>query len=124
MRPELFRYVCGIAEGEGCRICAINGIDEHVHILLTLKPTMSVSELMRKLKTNSSKWIHEKFPALLGFQWQSGFSVFSVSESVCDQVTEYIRKQSEHHHRIPFAEELRLLLEKNGIKYDPEHFLD
>jgi len=124
IRESLFRYICGIAENEGCHIREINGVDEHVHVLLALKPTMAVSELLRTIKANSSKWIKDEFAGLQGFQWQAGFSVFSVSELAREQVAEYIRHQPEHHHRIPFAEELKLFLDKNGIKYDPEHFLD
>jgi len=124
MREDLFHYIRGILTGEGCRVWEINGVDEHIHIMFALKPTMAVSELMRKLKANSSKWIHEQYPGLRDFQWQAGFSVFSVSESVREQVAEYIRQQPAHHHRIPFSEELKSFLEKNGIEYDSEHYLD
>jgi len=80
--------------------------------------------LVRKIKTNSSRWNHDTYADPHGFAWQSGFGVFSVSESATDDVAAYIREQERHHRRLPFAEELRLLLEKHGIDYDPEHYLD
>lgn len=80
--------------------------------------------MVRKIKTNSSRWVHDTYTDLRDFAWQSGFGVFSVSESAMGDVVAYIRDQARHHRRMPFAEELRLFLDKHGVDYDPGHYLD
>ena len=124
MRSDLLGYLHGIARNEGVQILAANAVEDHVHLLLVVKPVHAPSDLVRKIKTNSSRWIHDTFADLADFAWQSGFGVFSVSESATDDVAVYIREQERHHRRLPFAEELRLFLEKHGVDYDPEHYLD
>ena len=124
LRTQLFPYMRGIANKEGATVFAINGIEDHVHVLVKLKPALAPSDFARIIKCNSSNWIHETFVNLKDFAWQSGFSAFSVSESVAPVVVEYIEKQEVHHHRMSFAEELRILLSKHGIEFDPEHYLD
>jgi REP element-mobilizing transposase RayT len=76
------------------------------------------------IKANSSRWLSETFAAMWAFEWQAGYSSFSVSQSVVDTVKAYIAGQEEHHRRRTFAEELRAFLEANGVEYDPAHFLD
>ena len=124
IRDSLFSYICGIAKAENCQIIKIGGIEDHIHILIKLKPSLAPSDFVRKIKANSSKWIHEQYPNLKDFSWQSGFSCFSVSESAKESVISYIDKQEEHHKRIPFKDELKIFLKKHGIKFDSEHFLD
>jgi REP element-mobilizing transposase RayT len=124
MRDDLLRYVHGIAHNEGAEVLAANAVEDHVHLLLALKPVNAPAELIRTIKANSSGWIHETFPDLRDFGWQSGYGVFSVSQSVSGDVAAYIRNQEQHHRGMPFADELRLLLEKHGIGYDHEHYLD
>lgn len=124
MRGDLLAYVRGIARNEGVHILAANAVEDHVHLLLAMKPVHTPSNLIRKIKTNSSRWIHETYADLRDFAWQSGFGGFSVSESAAGDVAEYIRTQERHHQRMPFAEELRLFLEKHGVDYDPKHYLD
>jgi len=91
---------------------------------MSLKPTRAPAQLIRDLKANSSRWIHETFPLLHDFSWQSGYGIFSVSESAMPDVIAYIDRQEEHHRRVPFAEEYRRFLERHGVKYDPKHYLD
>ena len=124
IRDPLYSYICGIAKAENCQIKKIGGTEEHIHILAKLKPSLSLSDFTRKIKSNSSKWIHVKHPNLRDFAWQPGFSCFSVSESAKNAVINYIEKQEEHHNRISFKDELKMYIEKHGIDYDPEHFLD
>lgn len=124
MRNILYSYICGIAKAEDCQILKIGGIEDHVHILARLKPSTSSSDFARKIKSNSSKWIHENNQNLKDFSWQAGFSCFSVSESIKNDVIRYIEQQEEHHKRIPFKDELKMFLEKHGIEFDEEHFLD
>ena len=93
-------------------------------MLLLVKPAHAPSDLVRKIKTNSSRWIYDTYANLIDFAWQNGFGVFSVSASAKDDAAAYIRDQKRHHRRMPFAEELRLFLEKHEIEHDPEHYLD
>ena len=124
MRDSLYAYICGIAKAEGCHVIKVEGIEDHIHILVKVKPSLAPSDFARIIKANSSKWIHEQYPNLKDFSWQSGFSCFSVSESVKNSLVSYIDKQEEHHKRIPFKQELKIFLEKHGIDFDQEHFLD
>ena len=124
MRGDLLAYVRGIVRNEGAQTLAANAVEDHVHLLLAVKPVQAASDLVRKIKTNTSRWIHATYPDLRDFAWQSGFGVFSVSESAVRDVAAYIRDQERHHRRMPFAEELRLFLEKHGIEYDPRHYID
>jgi len=124
MRGRLLSYLHGIARKEGVTIIKANAVDDHVHMLIEIKPSQSPSEIVRKLKANSSKWIHETYPNLKAFAWQSGYSVFSVSLSALPSVVKYIENQEEHHQRLPFAEELKRFFERHQIRFDPEHYLD
>ena len=124
LRPRLFKYMYGIAKDEGCRMLKVGGVDDHVHILIKLKPSISVSDLVRKIKTNSSKWIHENRTSMNDFAWQSGFSCFSVSESIKNAVIEYIDGQEQHHLKVSFSDELKKFLEKHQVDFDKGHYLD
>ena len=123
-RKSVYAYLCGIAKAENCQIIKIGGIEDHIHILVILKPSISPSDFARKIKTNSSRWIHENYPKLKDFAWQPGFSCFSVSESAKDSVIKYIDNQEKHHKRISFKDELKMFLQKNNINFDLEHYLD
>ena len=124
VRNKLYSYIIGISKRENCKIVKIGGTENHVHILAILKPSIAPSDFVRKIKANSTKWVHENFARLDLFSWQAGFACFSVSQSAMDDVVKYIDNQLEHHHRIPFRKELKIFLEKHGIKYDPNHYLD
>jgi putative transposase len=123
-RNETHRYFCGIAQSQECTILVINSVIDHVHLLAKIKPSITVSDFVGKLKANSSRWIKERFELPYGFQWQNGFSSFTVSESSVDSVKRYIENQQEHHKKTSFAEELKSFLDRHGIDYDPEHYLD
>ena len=99
----------------------INGTADHVHLLLRLPPTVSVSEAMRVLKTNSSRWIHEKWKSRRAFGWQIGYAAFSVSQSNASAVLQYIAAQEEHHRKVSFQQELVGFLKKHGIEYDERY---
>jgi REP element-mobilizing transposase RayT len=124
MRGDLLGYLHGIARNEGVHILSAGAVEDHVHMLLVVKPAHAPSEVVKTLKANSSRWIHETYADLGDFAWQSGFGVFSVSESATGSVITYIDRQEEHHRRVPFEQELRLFLEKHGVEHDPEHYLD
>jgi len=94
----------------------INGPADHVHLLFGLPASLSLSDLMEKLKANSSKWAKVRTP---GFAWQTGYTAFSVSESKLGEVTAYISSQEEHHRKRTYQEEVVALLRKHGIDFDP-----
>ena len=123
-REKLFKYICGIARRQNGFVLRINGTADHVHILATLKASVSVSDFVRAIKANSSKWLSEAFPSMQAFEWQAGYSSFSVSESIADTVKSYIERQEEHHRNRTFADELKALLDRHRIEYDPAHYLD
>ena len=121
LRGRVFRYMAGIAQNEKGSLLATGGTQDHVHLLVGLHPETSVADFLRVVKTNSSKWIHETFSDQSKFAWQTGYGAFSVSRSNLDQVRAYIENQEEHHRRLSFEEEFRMLLERHGISYDPQY---
>jgi REP element-mobilizing transposase RayT len=122
LKPKLFSYMGGIIREMRGTALIINGTTDHLHLLVGLPPTLSLSEAMRVLKTNSSKWVHEMSNARQTFGWQSGYGAFSVSQSNVLAVSEYIAHQEEHHRRVSFQEEFLSFLKKHGIEYD-ERFI-
>ena len=121
MKPRLFGYLGGVVREQGGKALAINGAVDHVHMLLSLPATMSVAELMRLVKTLSSKWVHETFPETRMFSWQPGYSAFSVSHSNVPAVSTYIRTQEEHHKKVSFRDEFLSLLKRNEIEFDERY---
>lgn len=121
IRPRLFPYMGGIVRDLHGTPILINGPIDHVHLLLALPPTLALSDLMRVLKTNSSKWTHETFPSASDFGWQSGYAAFSVSESNVAAVERYIANQEQHHKTVSFQEEYLAFLKRHGIAYDPRY---
>ena len=117
MRPELYKYLSGIINSEGAKQLACNGVEDHIHLLISIEAKHSISDLIKKIKANSSRWIKQKFVGLDNFLWQQGFGCFSVSQSNRNMVIEYISKQEEHHKRISFNDEFALLLKKHSINF-------
>jgi putative transposase len=115
-REELHRYLGGAVRELGGKALIVNGTRDHVHMLLRLPAELSVAECMRKVKANSSGWVHRKWRERRGFAWQEGYAAFSVSESQAKQVTAYIAGQEEHHARVSFADEFAEFCRKNGIE--------
>ena len=120
-RPQLFAYMGGIVRELKGAAQIINGTDDHAHGLLSLPADLSVSDCLRIVKTNSSRWVHEKFPDRAKFGWQTGFGAFGVSASNEAAVAKYIQEQEQHHKKMTFEEEFKALLEKHGIAYDPRY---
>jgi REP element-mobilizing transposase RayT len=113
VRPRMWSYMGGIARENRFRALAIGGMADHAHLLLSLSPTINISTAVQLVKAGSSGWIKD----LTGndFRWQEGYAAFTVSLSSLDSVKHYIDHQEEHHRRIDFATEWKLLLEKHGI---------
>lgn len=101
----------------------IGGSEERIHLLAKFKPSIAVSDMMRLIKTNSSKWMHEQ-KRNEQFGWQEGYAAFSVSESQVVAVRRYIRNQTAHHRRQSFQEEFVAMLERHGVEYDPRYLWD
>jgi REP element-mobilizing transposase RayT len=119
--PRLFAYMGGILKELGSTPVLINGPADHVHALTTLPPTRTLSDVMRLLKTNSSRWVHEEFPHLKHFAWQTGYGAFGVSKSNADDVERYIASQQEHHRHVTFQEEFEAFLKRHGVAYNPRY---
>jgi putative transposase len=118
LAARLFPYMGGIIKERNSAALIINGPADHVHLLLSVPPTESLSDLLRTVKTNTSRWVHEQFPASRGFGWQAGYAAFTVSGSRAAAVKHYIAGQQEHHRRISFQGEFLLFLRKHGVAYD------
>jgi REP element-mobilizing transposase RayT len=115
---ELQKYITGIVSGQKQKLIAINNMPDHVHILIGLRPDLALSELVRDVKANSSKFINEKRWVRGRFGWQEGFGAFSYSRSQLDTVVHYIKNQQKHHATKTFRQEYVELLEKFGVEYD------
>jgi putative transposase len=118
---RLYEYIGGIVRGLGGILLCINGVDDHVHLLLKLRPDKSISDVLRELKSNSSGWMHDIFPDAADFSWQNGYGAFTVSESQIDAVARYIARQKEHHQKESFEGEFVSMLEKNGIEFEMKY---
>jgi len=122
IESDLHAYLGGIVRETGGVALAINGMPDHVHLLVRQPASRSVAEIVRLAKTNSSRWVHERRPRRRDFAWQTGYGAFTVSESGVAAVRDYIARQREHHKRISFQEEFLAFLRKNKIQVD-ERFL-
>lgn len=105
----------GIVERNDGAAIAVNGMADHVHLLIVYPPERSISEMVRLIKSNSSKWVHDENPTMRAFAWQSGYSAFSVSESGINAVRKYIAEQADHHRTRTFAEEISAFLKRHGF---------
>jgi REP element-mobilizing transposase RayT len=97
---------------------SVGGVADHVHILLSLPATISVSKAMQLVKGNSSKWVHDTFPALRQFAWQEGYGAFSIGISGIEETCAYIRDQGEHHRTKTFREEVIAFLQRHRMPFD------
>jgi len=123
-KDELYKYITGIISNEGQKLIALNGMPDHVHILIGLKPTIALSNLVRDIKANSSKFINEKQWIAGKFRWQSGFGAFSYSHSQVPVIAKYIEDQEEHHKKKTFKEEYTEFLKLYNIDYRDEFVFD
>ena len=115
---RLFPYMGGIVRECKGTALIVNGPADHVHLLLSIPATISIAGMLRVLKANSSRWVHEQFPERKRFGWQAGYGAFTVSGSRLDEVRNYIASQEAHHRKASFQEEFLTLLRKHGLEYD------
>jgi len=117
-KSELYKYITGILTNKGQKLIAINGMPDHIHILVGLKPDKALSDLVRDIKANSSRFINEKRFIEGKFEWQTGFGAFSYSQSNLSNVIKYIENQETHHSKKSFQEEYITFLNEYEIEYD------
>jgi len=118
LSARLFPYMAGVVRERNGVPVIINGPADHVHLLTYISTTESITDLVRVVKTNSSRWVHRQFPQHKLFSWQAGYGAFTVSCSRVADVTDYISAQQEHHRRVSFQAEFLTFLRKNGLAYD------
>ena len=123
-REELQKYISGIIENRNAKLLAIYCMPNHIHILIGLKPSILLSDLVRDIKAGSSKFINDKKWLKGKFNWQEGFAAFSYSHSQIGQVINYINNQEIHHQKKSFKEEYLDFLQKNEIDYDDKYLFE
>jgi putative transposase len=123
-RKEVFKYIAGIVKGKNQKPIIVNGVSNHVHLFIGLKPSISVSDLVRDIKNNSSNFINEQKFVRGKFSWQEGFGSFSYAHSQIEQVYQYILNQEEHHKKKSFREEYLDFLKKFDVEYDEKYLFE
>ena len=121
---EIYSYMAGIVRNKEQKPLAINGMPDHVHILVGLKPVMRISDLIRDIKNNSSNFINQRGFLKQKFSWQEGYGAFSYSESNYGKVIDYIKNQKKHHEKRTFRQEYLLLLKKFNIAFDEKYLFE
>ncbi len=120
-RGDLHAYMGGILKGMDCMPIEINSEPDHVHVMFMLGRTVAVGEVVGGLKKSATDWLRARSPQYAGFHWQSGYGVFSVSQSAVETVRKYIRNQHQHHRGKSFMDEYRAMLEKHEIEFDERY---
>lgn len=121
---DLYKYITGIIQNKGQKLIAINGMPDHIHIFIGMKPSCNLSDLVREIKKSSNDYIKEKKFTLEKFQWQEGFGAFSYSQSHIDNVVKYINNQKMHHSKQTFKEEYLDFLRKFEVEYNEKYLFE
>lgn len=121
---ELYKYISGIVRKKDQKVLAINGMPDHLHILIGMKPSCSLSDLVREIKKSSNDFINDRAFMKSKFQWQAGFGAFSYSHSALNQVIAYIDNQKKHHKKKSFKEEYKSFLDKFQIEYKDDYLFE
>ena len=120
-REELFRYIWGIIRNKNSHIYRINAVEDHLHILSSLHPTVALADFIKDIKVASNGWIKERQPFPHFNSWQDGYGAFTASHADKDRLIEYIKNQQEHHRQETFLDEYRRLLKEAGIEFDEKY---
>lgn len=122
-REDLYKYIWGVLTNKNCHLYRINGVEDHLHILTHLHPTVTLADMVKDIKLSSSDWIKENgiFKRFSG--WQKGYGAFTAAQKDKDRIIRYIKNQEKHHHKKSFKEELRKLLEEAGIEFDEKYLV-
>ena len=119
--PRICQYMGGIIRQAEGQMLSANGTRDHLHIAAIGSPTVDIARFVQLIKGNSSKWIHETFPALKDLYWQESYGAFTVSPSAVPRLLDYIKRQEEHHKAVDFKQEFTALLKKHGVEYDERY---
>ena len=122
-KNELYKYITGIILKQRHKPIIINGVEDHIHLLIGYRPHQSLADLMQDIKGSSSKWINEKKFTKSKFAWQEGYAAFSYSHSHLSKVIEYIKNQERHHRKITFIDEYKSFLNAFDVKFEDRYIL-
>lgn len=117
-QENLYKYISGIIQNNGHKTIIINGMPDHIHIVIGMRPTQSISDLLQDIKSMSSKWINDNKLCPKKFEWQSGFGAFSYSKSHLPKLINYVKNQEQHHKKRTFLQEYKQFLDLFEINYD------
>ena len=120
-QEAIFSYLASLCNKKKCQVIKVGGYEDHIHILCLLAKDITLVDLMRFIKTNSSKWIKGKYPELEFFSWQEGYGSFSINPQQVEVVVKYIENQNNHHANISYQEEFLAFLKKYNVKYDERY---
>jgi putative transposase len=123
-KEDLHKYIAGIIKGKGQKSIIVNGMPDHIHAFIGLRPAMSISDLVRDIKNNSSNFINDNKFVKGKFSWQEGYGAFSYSHSHIENVYQYILNQEEHHKKKTFKDEYIDFLTKFNVDYDEKYLFD
>lgn len=123
-KEALHQYITRIITNKKQTVLRINSMPDHIHILIGMKPNIALSELVRDIKANSSKFINKKQWVIGRFEWQSGFAAFSYSHSQLNDVIRYIENQEQHHAHLSFRDEYLAFLNRFNVSYNPKYVFD
>lgn len=118
---KLYAYMTGIGHNLGSPVLAINGAEDHVHLLVSLSKTITLADLVLNVKRDSSTWMNKERLIKGSFAWQNGYAAFTIGESQVPALKRYIAGQKEHHRKVSFQDELRTFLKKYGVAYDEKY---
>jgi putative transposase len=124
LRGDLHAYLATVLQNIDCPPIIFGGVADHVHILCCLSRKLTIANVVEEVKTEPSKWMKKQGPQYADFYWQNGYGVFSVSSSNRERVTNYIRNQEEHHQRMTYQDEFRMLCKKHGLIWDERYVWD
>ncbi len=120
-KNELYKYMTGIVHAHNHKLLIVNGMPDHIHMLVGMRPTQSIAELLQDIKGDSSKWINEKKLSKSRFEWQQGYGAFSYSKNQLPQLIHYIARQEDHHRRTSFLQEYRELLQEFDVSFEDRY---
>ena len=120
---ELYKYITGIVQNKGQKMLAINGVEDHIHFLIGMKPACCLSDLVREIKKASTVFVNKNDFCRYKFQWQEGFGAFTYGHSQLGSIINYIQRQKEHHHKKSFAQEYKSFLRLFNVDFDERYLL-
>jgi putative transposase len=123
-KKDLYKFICSNIIREGGQVFAVNGTDDHIHIAAKILPRCSISDILKLIKGNSSKWVNEQSICTSRFSWQRGYGAFTISKSKLNTVIRYINSQEVHPRKKTFKEEFLALLDVHEIEYDERYVWD